>query len=107
MNYANSCSAGMHKDDQRCTDLIETTSNALCDDTAAVMLLAVQKDNLELCIKQAVRWYVLKLVFNGTRMRAAWMHYRFHEQRPGSADAVVTLCIKAFPSIWVCRSTEF
>jgi hypothetical protein len=97
----------MQKDDQRCTDLIETTSNALCEDAVAVMLLAVQTDNVELCIKQAVKWYVLKLVFSRMRIRAAWMHYRFHERNPTCVDEVVTLCIKAFPSIWVCRSTGF
>jgi hypothetical protein len=95
----------MHKNDQRCADLIETTSNALSDDVVLFMLLAVQKDNLELCIKQAVRWYVL--VFNRTRTRAARTHYRFHERKPRSTNAVVMLCIKAFPSIWVRHSTEF
>jgi hypothetical protein len=46
----------MHKDDQRCIDLVETTSNALRDDVTALMLLAVQKDNLELSIRQAIKW---------------------------------------------------
>ena len=44
----------MHKHDQRCTDLIELTANALSGDVVAVMLLAVQRDNLELSIKQAI-----------------------------------------------------
>jgi hypothetical protein len=48
----------MHKPGQRCTDLIEKTANALSDNVVALMLLAVQKDNLELNIGQAVRWYV-------------------------------------------------
>ena len=46
----------MHRDDQRCIELIETTSNALRDDVVALMLLAIQKDNLELCIRQAIKW---------------------------------------------------
>lgn len=54
--YANYCSAGMHKHDQRCTDLIETTANALSGNAVALMLLAVQKGSLELNIKQAVQW---------------------------------------------------
>jgi hypothetical protein len=56
---ANSYHSGMHRSDLRCTELIEITSNTLRDDVVAVMLLAVQKDNLELSIKQAVKWYVL------------------------------------------------
>jgi hypothetical protein len=45
----------MHKPDQKCTDLIGVTANALSDSVVVLMLLAVQKDNLELSIKQAVR----------------------------------------------------
>ena len=46
----------MHKQDQRCTDLIEVTANALSEDVVALMLMAVQRDNLELSIKQAIEW---------------------------------------------------
>jgi hypothetical protein len=60
-------SIGMHKHGQRCTDLIEITADALSGNVVAVMLLAVQKDNLEPNMKQAIRWYVL--VCRGTRMR--------------------------------------
>jgi hypothetical protein len=59
----------MHKHGQRCTDLIEITADALSGNFVAVMLLAVQKDNLEPNIKQAIRWYVR--VCRGTRMRDA------------------------------------
>ena len=55
MYYANSCPTGMHKPGQRCTELIEKTANELSSGVVALMLLAVQKDNLELSIKQAVR----------------------------------------------------
>jgi len=44
----------MHKHDQRCTDLIEVTADALSGDVVAIMLLAVQRDNLELGVKQAI-----------------------------------------------------
>ena len=44
----------MHKHGQRCTELIEMTAKALSDDVVAHMLKAVQRDNLELCVKQAV-----------------------------------------------------
>jgi hypothetical protein len=53
--YANSCSTGMHKPGQKCAELIEKTGNELSSGVVALMLLAVQKDNLELSINQAVR----------------------------------------------------
>ena len=48
--------AGMHRHGQRCTDLIEATADALSDSVVTLMLLAVQKDNLELNINRAVKW---------------------------------------------------
>ena len=54
--FANFCPAGMHKDDQQCTDLIKLTANSLSGDVVALMLMAVQKDNLELSITFAITW---------------------------------------------------
>jgi hypothetical protein len=45
----------MNKPGQRCTELMEITANALSGNVVALMLLAVQRDNLELNISQAVR----------------------------------------------------
>jgi hypothetical protein len=45
----------MHKKSQQCTELIEKTANELSSGNIAVMLLAIQKENLKLSIKQAVR----------------------------------------------------
>jgi hypothetical protein len=56
MYCTNLCRLGMHKPGQRCTDLIEKTANALSRDVVALMLMAVQKDNLELSIKFAIEW---------------------------------------------------
>jgi len=53
--FANFCAAGMHKDGQQCTDLIELTANSLSGGVVALMLVAVQKDNLELSINQAIK----------------------------------------------------
>jgi hypothetical protein len=50
----NLTSEGMHKPDQRCNDLIKITASALTGGVVALMLLAVQRDNLELSIHQAV-----------------------------------------------------
>ena len=45
----------MHKHDQRCTDLIEVTANALSG-VGALMLLVIQREDLELSVKQAMKW---------------------------------------------------
>ena len=52
--FANFCAAGMHKNGQQCTDLIKLTSNSLSSGVVTLMLVAVQKDNLELSINQAI-----------------------------------------------------
>ena len=44
----------MHKPDQKCSDLIEVTANALSGAVVALMLMAVQRDNLELSVKKAI-----------------------------------------------------
>ena len=49
----------MYKDGQRCTDLIKLTANSLSGDVVALMLIAVQKDNLELSVTFAISWWVL------------------------------------------------
>ena len=45
----------MQKHGQRCTGLIEMTADALSDGAVALMLVAVQRNNLELSIKQAIK----------------------------------------------------
>ena len=52
----NTCPAEMQKHGQQCAGLIEMTANALSVDAVSLMLVAVQKDNLELSIKQAITW---------------------------------------------------
>ena len=51
----NICPAEMEKHGQRCAGLIEMTANALSDGVVALMLVAVQRDNLEHSITQAIR----------------------------------------------------
>jgi hypothetical protein len=55
MYYANSCLTGMHRPGQQCTELIEKTANGLSESVVVLMLLAVQKHNLELSMREAVR----------------------------------------------------
>ena len=49
------CSTGMHEAGKHCIELLEMTASALSDNAVSVMLLAVQKRNLELSIKLAVK----------------------------------------------------
>jgi hypothetical protein len=44
----------MHRQNGHCNDLIEKTAAALNDDIVALMLLAVQRGNLELSVKVAL-----------------------------------------------------
>jgi hypothetical protein len=44
----------MHKERGHCNDLLEKTATALDKDTVALMLLAVQRGNLELSAKVAL-----------------------------------------------------
>ncbi|KAI9457260.1 hypothetical protein BJY52DRAFT_1150513 [Lactarius psammicola] len=44
----------MHRQNMRCDELIEKTAAALNEDTVALMLLAVQRDNLEFSVKIAL-----------------------------------------------------
>jgi len=46
----------MDEPGQQCSELIEKTANQLSGGVLSLMLLAVQKDNLELSINQAVKW---------------------------------------------------
>jgi hypothetical protein len=45
----------MHRKDSHCDSLVETTAAALNEETVALMLLAVQRGNLELSVKTALR----------------------------------------------------
>ena len=46
----------MQRHGQRCTGLIEVTADGLSGGVVALMIVAVQRDNLELSIKQAIKW---------------------------------------------------
>ncbi len=48
----------MNKRRARCDSLIEETAAALNQDVVALMLVAVQKDNLGLSVNLALKWSV-------------------------------------------------
>ncbi|KAN0134552.1 hypothetical protein V8E53_007698 [Lactarius tabidus] len=70
----------MHKQRGHCGDLLEKTATALDKDTVALMLLAVQRGNLELNVKVALN----KVYFNVK-----------------DAKGIVQECLRSFPNLWV------
>ena len=52
--HADASSAEMHQQNRRCDNIVEKTAAALNEDIVALMLLAVQRDNLELSVKTAL-----------------------------------------------------
>ena len=46
--------AEMHKKDRCCDELIEKTAAVLNDDAVSLMLIGVQRDNLELSVRMAL-----------------------------------------------------
>jgi len=77
------CLERMHKDGQQCTDLIKLTADSLSGGVVALMLIAVQKDNLELSITFAISWTKDSL------------------ERLESTEAVIKQCLVPFPWMWL------
>jgi len=73
----------MNKPSQKCEGLIEITANALSGSVVALMLLAVQRDDLELSIRYAIG-----------------KAYSAVEQGSTSMDEVMELCILGFPLLY-------
>ncbi|KAF8267878.1 hypothetical protein EI94DRAFT_1829846 [Lactarius quietus] len=70
----------MHMKDSRCDSLVEETAAALNEDTVALMLLAVQRGNIELSVKTALS--------------------RVHSMTEFEVDNVIRECLIPFPYIW-------
>ncbi|KAF8265929.1 hypothetical protein EI94DRAFT_255059 [Lactarius quietus] len=70
----------MHMKDSRCDGLVEETATALNEDTVALMLLAVQRGNIELSVKTALS--------------------RVNSMTEFEVDKVIRKCLMSFPYIW-------
>ena len=55
----------MHRQNGHCDNLIEKTAVALNEAAVALMLLAVQNDNLQLSVKVALNRWVLSIDIEG------------------------------------------
>ncbi|KAN0132936.1 hypothetical protein V8E53_009301 [Lactarius tabidus] len=70
----------MHLKDSRCNNLVEKTAEALNEDAVALMLLAVQKGNLDLSVKTALS--------------------RVNRLTEFSVKVLIQECLIPFPYIW-------
>ncbi|KAH9022821.1 hypothetical protein EDB85DRAFT_2293107 [Lactarius pseudohatsudake] len=77
----------MHMQDMRCDELIETTAGALNEETTALMLLAVQRGNLELSVKTALK------------------RVNSHSGNDSEGKHIVRECLIPFPYIWYTALT--
>ncbi|KAF8554433.1 hypothetical protein OG21DRAFT_1095134 [Imleria badia] len=75
---------GMHKG-KSCDALIAETANALSTEVTTLMLLAIQRGNLERSVRMAVERTSLD----------------------GNRETVIKSCIKYFPHLWVCKTVWF
>ncbi|KAF7344047.1 hypothetical protein MVEN_01694200 [Mycena venus] len=73
---------GMEQPGKRCDNLIETTMDALNDGVVTLMLLAVQRENLQLSVRSGVRW-------------------AFKRRNLDDSGRLVKECLRAFPLLWV------
>ncbi|KAF8263335.1 hypothetical protein EI94DRAFT_1665623 [Lactarius quietus] len=70
----------MHMNDSRCDSLVEETAAALNEDAVLLMLLAVQRGNMELSVKAALS--------------------RVHRLAESNGETVIRECLIPFPYIW-------
>ncbi|KAJ6534517.1 hypothetical protein DFH09DRAFT_1180641 [Mycena vulgaris] len=82
------CLEGMEKPDARCDDLIRSTMDALNPEAVTLMLLAVQTQNLELSVQNAIHKTSKQLASGKTAMKH-----------------IVKSCLVAFPSLLVWCDT--
>ncbi|KAH9056825.1 hypothetical protein EDB87DRAFT_1164094 [Lactarius vividus] len=80
----------MHRQNMRCDDLLEKTIAVLNGDVVTLMLLAVQRDNLELSVKTAL---------NRVRSRTGSISVRDQD--------IVRDCLVPFPYIWFVSTGSY
>ena len=84
-----------------CRDLIGTTAAALNEDVVSLMLVAVQRGNLDLSVRRALNRWVCHL--SGWVSNDLNKHCRVHSSagiEVKSKDDIVQECLRQFPYIW-------
>jgi len=72
----------MHKKDSHCNGLIEKTAASLNEDVVALMLLVVQRGNIELSVKTALS--------------------HVHDLAEIKVEHMIQKCLISFPYLWLC-----
>src|SRR6266404_1169468 len=91
----------MNKLEARCDNLIEVTAKALNEDVVALMLVAVQKDNLGLSVNLALNRSVhqFKGTVGGNLIRLCRVYSRGGYNKL-DAITIVRECLYPFPYLW-------
>ena len=89
--------AEMHKVGESCSVLIMETASALSLEVVTLMLLAVQRGNLEMSVKMAVKRYV---IFEMTWMDKNFIGFRANID--GDRMSMFKSSIEYLPHLWVC-----
>ena|SRR6266404_880817 len=98
----------MNKQGGRCETLIEATAAALNEDAVALMLVAVQRNNLGLSVNLALKRSVLQF-----RRTTSWnLIELFRVYSSGGfngldAETIVGKCLCPFPFIWASDHLTF
>ena len=92
----------MNKQEAHCDTLIEETAAALSEDAVALMLLAVQKENLgwsvNLALQRPVHQFKGTMGGNLIELCRVYSSGGFNEL---DAETIVRKCLYPFPFIWV------
>src|SRR5882762_453169 len=92
----------MNKQEAHCGTLIQATAAALTKDAVALMLIAVQKDNLglsvDLTLKRSVPQFGRTVSGNLIKLFRVYSSVGFNEL---DAETIVRKCLFPFPYLWV------
>ncbi len=98
----------MNKQETRCDSLIKATVSALNKDAVALMLVAVQKDNVGLSVNLALKWSVPQFRRNlGGNLIELFRVYSSGGFNELGAETIVQKCLFAFPYIWASVHLTF
>src|SRR5882762_12001804 len=98
----------MNQQEARCDTLIEATAAELNEDVVALMLVAVQKDNLGLSVNLALKRSVhqFKGTVGGNLIRLCRVYSRGGFNKL-DAKAIVRECLFPFPYLWASVHLAF
>lgn len=89
----------MHKPDGCCKKLIEETAGALNYDVVTLMLVVVQRSNVELSVKLAVKRCVCS--YKNGEVLVIFSQYSTCPHLGSNAEDIAKKCLEPFPYIWV------